>query len=277
MELQQSDPYQQYIKALGWHVVSVDGTAIFYKYIPLFGTMAKIQRTARLPYLPQVIPILKKLHVGILDIEPVVDQHNPTYGSYVSAMKKFFRVVDSPYLPTKTICVNITSSEEKIFNSFSSAKRRAVRRAEKNGITIIQSHDIGDLIQIKDKAAGMLGSMTTFGIDKLWNIFYPEKRSAILLAKTQTGEIVGGVLLLFWEGTAYYWIAGATHKGKKLFAPTLLAWESMRIGKRYHCTNFDFVGVWDERKPNQYTAWKGFTKFKEGFGGNPVYYPLPIA
>jgi lipid II:glycine glycyltransferase (peptidoglycan interpeptide bridge formation enzyme) len=37
---------------------------------------------------------------------------------------------------------------------------------------------------------------------------------------------------------------------------------------------FDFVGVWDERKADQHHDWLGFTKFKEGFGGRTFYYPL---
>jgi lipid II:glycine glycyltransferase (peptidoglycan interpeptide bridge formation enzyme) len=67
---------------------------------------------------------------------------------------------------------------------------------------------------------------------------------------------------------------GATKKGKKLFAPTLLVWEALKVSKKRKMKYFDFIGVWDERTPRKNTEWKGFTKFKEGFGGKELYYPM---
>jgi lipid II:glycine glycyltransferase (peptidoglycan interpeptide bridge formation enzyme) len=274
MDLQQSQLYQQYILSLGWSVDTIDGAAIFYRRLPFIGTIAKLQRPIELPYLPKFIPFLKIHHVRSISVEPRATEHPETYASYMKSLSKFFTVISSPFLPTKTILVNVLPSEKAIFSAFTSAKRRAVRRAEKNGITIIGSKNISDLTGIKNKAAGMLGGITTYGIDKLWNIFYPKKKAHILLAKNSQGNVVGGVLLLIWGKRCYYWIAGATHEGKKLFAPTLLVWEALLFAHKQKCEDFDFVGVWDERTPKQYTAWKGFTKFKEGFGGRTLYYPL---
>ena len=59
----------------------------------------------------------------------------------------------------------------------------------------------------------MFGGITTHGIDRLWKLFYP-KHATILLAKTDTNRIVAGILLLFWNNTVFYWIAGATREGK---------------------------------------------------------------
>jgi len=118
-----------------------------------------------------------------------------------------------------------------------------------------------------------MGFITTTGIDKLWPLFAPDHAS-IALAYDKNQMVVGGVLLLHWDNMSYYWIAGATKYGKKLFAPTLLVWEAIRQSKKFKSNWFDFVGVWDERLPREHTEWKGFTKFKEGFGGNTVYYPI---
>ncbi|MFZ2025447.1 MAG: peptidoglycan bridge formation glycyltransferase FemA/FemB family protein [Microgenomates group bacterium] len=274
MEVQQSTLYQQYILALGWSVDTLDGSAIFYRKLPFIGVMAKIQRPMTLPYIPKLIPLLQKLHVRTLLVEPKANEDPEVFKNYIHSLSKFFKIILSPFLPTKTILVNVTPTEEKIFSSLEPAKRRAVRRAEKYGISISSSNDIDDLIAIKSKAAGTFGSMTTYGIDKLWNIFYKKQQSHILLAKTSEKKVVGGVLLLLSGSTCYYWIAGATKKGKHMFAPTLLVWEALKFAHGKKCTYFDFVGVWDERKPKQYTEWKGFTKFKEGFGGKELYYPL---
>jgi len=275
MELQQSLLYQAYIKALHWNVVDIDGAAIFYRKIPLIGTLAKLQRPEKLPYLPKLIMKLKELRVTQLSVEPKENISQEAFDKYLFTLTKFFHIMTAPFIPTKTIVIDITSSIKEIFAKFTSAKRRAVRKAEKNNIIIVESHDINDLISIKSKGAGMFGGITTHGIDRLWKLFYP-KHATILLAKTDTNRVVAGILLLFWNNTAFYWIAGATHEGKKLFAPTLLVWHALKVGKKRKCALFDFIGVWDERKPKQSPEWKGFTKFKEGFGGKSIYYPISM-
>jgi lipid II:glycine glycyltransferase (peptidoglycan interpeptide bridge formation enzyme) len=272
MDLQQSSLYKKYIESLGWSVTAVDGSDVFYRKLPLIGTFAKIQRPEKLPYLPKLIPFLKKLHVRTVAVEPTSQTSQEEFSRWVTGLGKFFRLTKEPFLPTKTILVDLTPSEESIFKKFTEAKQRAVRRAGKHNIIIEESHDIKDLTSIKNKSAGMFGAITTHGMDRMWKLFAPEHAAIFLAYKERS--CVGGVLLLFWEDIAYYWIAGATKNGKKLFAPTLLLWEALKYSKKRGMKQFDFIGVWDERTPKQFTSWKGFTKFKEGFGGTTLYYPI---
>jgi hypothetical protein len=273
MEPQQSSLYGEYIKRLGWNAVVVDGMYVFIRRFMILGGIAKIHRPEKLPDIKKLIPIFNQYAVRTLVIEPVSSQNQKQLDAWCRTLSRYVKINTSPYLPTKTIRVDITPDDQSIFNNFSEAKRRAVRRAVKLGVVVKQSENIYDLIGIKNKSAGLFGFVTTTGIDKMWNIFSPNHMS-ILLAYSNTSRVVGGVLLLFWKGIAYYWIAGATRAGKKLYAPTLLAWEAMKLGKSKGCKQFDFVGVWDERIPRQNTEWHGFTKFKEGFGGTTLYYPL---
>lgn len=272
MEPQQSDLYKQYVTNLGWSVENLDGVYIFLKHIPLMGVLAKIHRPQRLPNINKLIRFLQKRRVKTIAVEPLAKQNEGNFHTWIQQLSKVVRINKSPYLPTKTHVIDLTPSEEDIFAHFSEAKRRAVRKALKSEILVSESITIQDLIRVKNKSAGLFGFITTQGLDHLWEAFSPQ-HAAILLAKHKE-EIVGGVLLLFWEKTAYYWIAGATGKGKKLAAPTLLVWEALKLAKKRGNTLFDFVGVWDERIPTQNSAWSGFTKFKEGFGGKPRYYPV---
>ena len=228
MELQQSPLYARYVQTLHWRVVTIDGTNIFLRNIPFNGTFAKIQRPKKLPSLKKLIPILKTNGVSTVIAEAAAGQNPEQFHAWCNDLKKIVHITTIPYIPTKTILIDLKPSEEEIFHKFTEAKRRAVRRAQKNNVTIHESKNIDDLIKIKNKSAGFLGFLTTFGIKKLWPIF-GQKNGAILLAQTAGGKTIGGVLLLFWENTAYYWIAGATHEGKKLFAPTLLVWEAIKI------------------------------------------------
>ncbi len=283
MELQQSPLYVQFIKTLNWRVITLGDTHIFLRHIPFAGTIAKIQRPTKLPPIHALIPLLKKEKVRLTIAEASAGQNPKEFEDWCKRLRTHVRLGTDPYLPTKTICIDLAPTETEIFHRFTEAKRRAVRRAQKNNVIIKESANIDDLIKIKNKSAGFLGCLTTFGIKKLWPIFAP-KNATILLAYSNVSRItyhvspklVGGILLLFWGKTAYYWIAGATHEGKKLFAPTILVWEALKLSKKRGSQQFDFVGVWDERLPKKYDSWKGFTKFKEGFGGKTLYYPISL-
>ncbi|KKS90119.1 MAG: hypothetical protein UV63_C0006G0022 [Microgenomates group bacterium GW2011_GWC1_43_11] len=298
MELQQSSLYKTYIERLRWTVVTLDGVNIFLKHIPFFGVLAKIQRPPTLPYIPKLILILQKHNVRNIILEPTIDTDPIKFQESLRSLSKFFNIHKEPFLPTKTLLVDLTQSEKDIFRACTEAKQRGVRRAQKHGVIVKESKSIKDLMHIKNKSAGFLGGITTYGIDKLWDLFSPN-HATILLAYAPSSRplsrdlmstkkmpylrqladrhdnIIGGVLLLFWDHIAYYWIAGATKNGKKLFAPTFLVWEALKLSKKRGNKQFDFVGVFDERSPKQFTSWHGFTKFKEGFGGKPLYYPIP--
>lgn len=274
MEPQQSPLYAQYMKSLKWDVISIDGVQVFARKFPLMGGIIKIHRPEHLPDIRKLTPLYKPYNVKRLVIEPIASQDQNEFTSWCKHINAPVVLNTSPFLPTKTIRVDLTRSEEQIFQAFSEAKRRAVRRAQKNSIVISQSDTISELIQIKNKSGGFFGFITTTGVKELWPVFAPE-HAAILLAKTSLNpRIVGGVLMLMWDTIAYYWIAGATKEGKKLAAPTFLVWEALKLAKKNKCKEFDFVGVWDERIPNENTSWHGFTKFKEGFGGKTLYYPI---
>jgi hypothetical protein len=278
MEIQQSDLYAEYIRRLKWNADAVDGVWIYSKKIPFFGGLAKIQRPIKFPDFDKLLKFLNLNKLNIVALEPDSSIPNKDLELYISRLKQqHFKINTSPFLCTKTVIVDLTPSESEIFSSFSEAKRRAVRRAIKHNVTIEKSENIKDLINIKAKSAGLFGFITTGGLDKMWEVFGP-KNSAIFLARKNCPkrDIIGGVFLIWFDKTAYYWIAGATGEGKKLFAPTLLVWESIKYAKKKGNKLYDFIGVWDERVPKLNTSFKGFTRFKTGFSQNYVYYPLNI-
>lgn len=267
--------YAEYIRSLGWIVETLGDYSVFIRPFSFLGGLAKIQRTRTLPDQNSLIKLIKKHHIRTLVIEPDSGVSQQEFTRWCQNMKPYVRINSDPFIPTKTIRVDCTVPENEIFNRFTQAKRRAVRRSQKAGVTISQTTDIEKLIRIKNASAGFMGFITTVGTDKLWRAL-SQKQKAILLACDTRGKIIGGIFLIFWDDVAYYWIAGAIPEGKKQFAPTLLVWEALRLAKKNNMKTFDFVGAWDERIPDKNHEWQGFTKFKEGFGGTPLYYPIVL-
>lgn len=262
------------MQRLKWDVEAVDGSNVFIKRFPLMGTMAKIHRPEKLPSLTKLIPFLRNNRVRRLVVEPIATERQSRFIRWCQNLPSWVTLNRSPFLPTKTIRIDLSKDLEDTFASFTEAKRRAVRRAIKLGITVKESQDIDALVRVKNTSSGMFGFITTTGIHHLWDIFAPKHASILLASHGNNAKPVGGILLLFWNGVAYYWIAAGTKKAKKLFAPTLLVYEALKLAKLRKAKSFDFVGVWDERIPNQNREWLGFTKFKEGFGGKELYYPI---
>jgi lipid II:glycine glycyltransferase (peptidoglycan interpeptide bridge formation enzyme) len=288
-ELQQIPLFGTYIQKLHWTVEVIDDQQFFIKQFPFMGGFAKLERAYPLPNVQKVQALIKKHNIKRMVIESSERNTQEEFFSWCSQIKKMVTVLTTPYLQSKSIRIDVTPSEENIFKQFSEAKRRAVRRAIKNNVTVSERSTIRELLTIKNYSAGFLGFITTSGLKQMWKIFGTERTTSVLAFSPnpslwaringlvdptdKTKELVGGIFMVFSGDIAYYWIAGASKKGKKLAAPTLLVWEALKIAKKRNCKWFDFVGVFDERFPNENLAWKGFTKFKEGFGGTTLYYP----
>jgi hypothetical protein len=274
LEIQQTPEYQCYLKSLGWSVYNDAWGVGYYRPIPFTGTLMKLQRIQTLPDISSMQAVIKNLRINQLSIEPDATIKQAELIRWMKEIKKFVHITRSPFIPTKTIRVDLTKQEHDLFGALSQAKRRAVRRAKNLGICIEISDEIKLGIETKARAAGLFGFITTTGMQQLWNAMGPAKRTLILAYhESNRKKPIGCVFVVHTNGISYYWIAGATKKAKHLFAPTLLAWEAIRLSKLHSSHTFDFLGIWDERMPKEHTDWLGFSKFKEGFGGYTHYYP----
>lgn len=260
------------MKLLGWEAEKVKNGQVFVRKFPFIGSIIKVQRIKPLIPYGEVEKLTKKHRAFLIEIDQETSGRVEEWMSRKNWKKYGYRVNKKPYFPTKTIQIDLTPTEEKIFKSFSEAKRRAVRRAIKNGVIVKEVNDYKEFLWLKKKSLlekFVLPIMAEKEIKTLYQTFYP-KNGKIILAYYQN-QPVAGILLLHYTKVAYYWLAASTNQGKKLFAPTLLVWEALKIAKKLGCKIFDFEGIYDERFPIK--NWLGFTKFKEGFGGKEITYP----
>jgi len=271
MDVRQSPEYAKYIEFIGWQVEKINKGNVFIKKIPLFGSLIKIQRIE--PPIPfgEIEKLAKKHRAFQIIVEP----------SFAPQTPHDYRPLKSPFVPTKTLILDLRQTEEKIFASFSKNKRRDIRIAEKNHL-VIKEGSPQDFVQLKKKTLWkkrILPLGTEREVLPLMKAF--GEKSKILIAHLSTiphnrQDPFAGTLLLFHDKTAYYWQAAATNTGKKFMAPTLLLWKAIKLAKKKGCEVFDFEGVYDERFPKN-KSWLGFTHFKKGFGGKEIEFPLPLS
>jgi lipid II:glycine glycyltransferase (peptidoglycan interpeptide bridge formation enzyme) len=273
-DIRQSELFSQFMNRLDWTTDQVDKTYIYFRKFPLIGFAAKIPRPHNQFSIAALHKHLEGKKIFQLRIAPFIHTDASCADEMRHELVSYgFHTEESPFNPTTTILIDLTTSAETIFQRFTPAKRRAVRRGLKHGIHIRQSDDIEAFIQIRKQQYRPLGFLISKETRTIFETFSP-RNATLLLAypADKTQKAVAGILLLYFDKIAYYWFASALPIGKKLFAPTLLVWEALQIAKTKGCTCFDFEGIYDERFPKAAESWKGFTKFKEGFGGNKVIY-----
>lgn len=268
-DIRQSPQFASLMKDLGWIIESVSGYKVYLRKFPIIGYFAKMPR----PQFPIDIPKLVKffkydqsLRIFKFKIAPFVFEDDPNARQYRNELLSAgLKTENEPFNPTTTILIDLTLPDQKMFDNFSEAKRRGVRRALKNNIIVSVSDDFQSFIEIRKKQYSPMGFMVVSEMKALWNNFFPG--NAKLLLAYSDNIPLAGILLLFYKNIAYYWYASSLPSGKKLFAPTLLVWEALKLSKKLGCKLFDFEGIYDGRFPKAAESWKGFTKFKEGFGG----------
>ena len=296
-DIRQSENFAYYLSQIGWKIERIQGWNIFFRSFPLIGSLMKIQRVNKTLSLQKIDELAEKYRAFRVILElntesPACHRLLPKAivggGIRNQELGKYgFKVSKNPHAPSKTIQVDLTPSEKQIFMQFEEAKRRGVRRAIKHRIIVKESSDIEAFIKLKWGNDPFFFWLVKGNQLKLWQAFAP-KNATVLFAyqnnhydniyyhSKHSSIPIAGILLLFYDKVAYYWQAAATREGKKLFAPTLLVWEALKLAKKRGCRIFDFEGIYDERFPSKTSEkWKGFTKFKQGFGGKEKYYPPP--
>lgn len=311
--IRQSKEYALFMEKLGWSVEQITDSSkqltvfVYIRKFPIIGSFIKILRIK--PPIPfkEIEKIVKKYRAFKVQIELDEVVSNKPNRSNLSNLTNGYSLSKTSLAPTKTILIDLKPSEEEIFNRFSPEKRRAIRRAIKNEVNVKKSDNIHEFINLKNKQLWPFGFLLKNEIIKLWEVFKPQNKAILLMAyKNDTNlslrgaseasdeaisinkeiatlssfarndtEVLAGVLLLFHEHTAYYWLASSTPEGKTLFAPSLLVWEALKISKKKGCTVFDFEGVEDKRFPET-KSWSGFSKFKNGFGGKEITFYAPL-
>lgn len=258
-DLRQAPAWAKYLKSIGWEVERINGSYYYLKKLPLLGYLLKAQRTQKID-LKAIEKLTKKYKIYKTIIEPLNNFVNSNY-----------RLSKSSYLPTKTIQIDLTKTQEKILSQMHPKTRYNIKIAKRNNIDLTDSKSIGEFVNFWRRNFEKKKFLFLSQKKNIIALYKAFKKNANILIASKNSEIVATLLLLRTRNTIYYMYAASNAEGRKLFAPTLLTWEAILLGKKYHCKIFDFDGIYDERFP--LNSWKGFTKFKKGFGGYEVEYP----
>lgn len=270
VDIRQSVNYGNYLKSLGWIVERINNTNYFIRRFPIVGGLLKIQRPEKID-LDIIDKLCRKYRIFQIIIEPKLSVDFATVHDFL--FRGGYKLSKSPFLPTKTLQIDLSQNQVAIFNHLKKDARAAVKRGQVNSIKHYSTSD--EITKWRDAWRTSV-KITRFvpSTKQLLNLHksFSDNYSIFLASHNISGSIMGGALFTrSSHDIAYYWYGFTNKEGRTSLSQYSLLYQGILWAKRMGCKFFDFEGIYDERFPN--SSWLGFTHFKRSFGGYEVLYP----
>ena len=119
VDIRQTVQYANYLSKIDWVVERISEINYFIKKIPLVGSIIKIQRPEEIR-INKIRELSKKYRAFQIIIEPKTEFD----AKYLSSLG--FRLSKSPYLPTKTLQLDLTKSREALWRNLEKDAKSAI-------------------------------------------------------------------------------------------------------------------------------------------------------
>jgi lipid II:glycine glycyltransferase (peptidoglycan interpeptide bridge formation enzyme) len=266
VDIRQSIHYANYLKLQGWTVERIGEVNYFIRKFPLIGSVLKIQRPEKINF-DTIDKLCRKYRVFQILLEPTL----------ASGVGYGFKLSKSPYLPSKTLQIDITQPKEKIYINFTKDCRYNIRKGE--SIKVMSYSTPEDIRKWREAWKNSVKfDRYVPSVGTLINLRkgFPSGYSLFLASHNMSGRIIGGALFTISSHglsnyISYYWYGFTNSEGRTTLSQYALLYQGILWAKKMGCKVFDFEGVYDPRFPNK--SWLGFSHFKKSFGGSEVLYP----
>lgn len=294
IDIRQTREYSLFMRKMGWQIETIaKNCQIFIKKLPFLPfSIAKILRFNYPFQSKKISEIIKKHRILFIKTYPFLigNWKLPALGQAEARPGKIgnWRLDTSPLIPTKTIWLDLTKPESVWLKNMKSKTRYNIKLAQKKhlDIQIVNGSQIANsqlksfyALWIKNKPHDWLFKpsfnelkylVASFG-DKCFFVFVFSSP-----LPTSHYTLLAGTLILCSSNMAYYWHNCSSLQGRQIFAPSLCLWQALKESKKRGLQVFDLEGIWDTRFPKLNKGWKGFSRFKSGFGGKEVEFPRPL-
>ncbi|MDQ3008563.1 MAG: peptidoglycan bridge formation glycyltransferase FemA/FemB family protein [bacterium] len=172
-----------------------------------------------------------------------------------------------------TFQLDLTNSEDELFNQLTSKTRYNVNLAHKKGVQIIEdssAEGMEQYISILQETTTRQGfyAHTPEYFRTMWQVLGSSGMMRIFHAVYDNQVVVSWIMFVF-NGVLYYPYGASRSVHRDVMASNLMMWEMIRFGKAMECTLFDMWGSLGPQ-PSDKDPWFGFHRFKKGYGGDLV-------
>ena len=168
-----------------------------------------------------------------------------------------------------TVVLDLSLSLDEIWTQqFSSKNRNMIRKAEKEGVTIVERNDYETFRKLYD------GTMTNLNAEDYY--FFPQsyydeykasfKDKSILYFALYEGKVIAGSMFMFCENYAHYHLSARDREYSKYAANNLILWHGIQKAKERGCKWFHFGGGTTGDEDDSLLLFKqNFSKMKTEF------------
>ncbi len=178
-----------------------------------------------------------------------------------------------PLFTRYTFQLDLTKSEEQLFENLNQKTRYNVNLAAKKGVQIVENTSeagLEEYLQIQAETTVRQGffAHSPEYFRTMWKTLGSSGMMRIFQA-TYEGQVLVSWIMFIFNGVLYYPYGASRAVHRDLMASNLMMWEMIRFGKQQGCTLFDMWGSLGP-EPNPRDPWFGFHRFKKGYGGDLV-------
>lgn len=170
-----------------------------------------------------------------------------------------------PFFNKSTYLIDLTKSEKELLSSMHSKTRYNIRLAERHGVEVIEDNStkaFGKYLELMDQTTTRQKyyAHTEKYHRLMWQTLNPAGIAHLLVTKYK-GKILNTWILFIWHNHLYYPYGASSEEHREVMASYAAMWGAIKFGKANNLKTFDLWGADDT---------KGYTRFKEGFGGKKV-------
>jgi hypothetical protein len=265
MDLRQTEEYARYMSLRGWTVERVGGNAVFVRKMPVVPfSVLKMQRFDKEFDEVELVEVKKRYGVFYSILEPEI-------GVSLDFCKNLgYGVSRSPYLPSASIRILIDQKGGWRDDYDKETRRLIKKNAAASKVVKVSNGDSKSLWRFWSA-----WGETLRGYRPGWDDFcllldaFGDRARVVVVREDE--EDVAGAVVLYSDDTAYYFFAWTNGRGREMAAQYVLVDNEIGMAAKNGLSFWDFEGVEDSRFPRK--SWRGFSRFKAGFGGEVVEYP----
>jgi len=230
-------------------------------------------------YLPDeeqfsILKQLAKQHNAVaIKLEPNIAQSvtaQSAHGTIAQFLEDHGAVPGKPLFTKYTFQIDLTQTEEELFEKLQSKTRYNVNLAAKKGVTIEErTNEAGleehlEILAETTKRQGFYTHSPDY-FRTMWQELGASGMMRIFVARYE-GKTLASWIMFVFNNVLYYPYGASRNIHRDVMASNLMLWEMIRFGKHIGCTTFDLWGSLGP-KPSAKHPWFGFHRFKKGYGG----------